>query len=79
MLKIILHAPNQIRPFCETARELRVQNKPLWLHQRNVLAPYVTREVEVKPGEPFQPTREPTIVYRDNLFFDQDYIRGVHD
>jgi len=76
MLKIILHAPNQIRPFCETARELRVQNKPLWLHQRDVLASYVTREVEVKPGEPFQPTREPTIVYRDNLFFDQGYIRA---
>jgi acetyltransferase-like isoleucine patch superfamily enzyme len=76
MLKVILHAPNQIRPFCEPARELRVQNKPLWLCQRDALAPYVTREVEVKPGTPFQPTREPTIVYRDNLFFDQGYIRA---
>lgn len=76
MLKIILHAPNQIRPFCETARDLRIQNAPLWLHQRNMLAPYVTRELEVKPGEPFQPTREPTIVYRDNLFFDEYYIRA---
>jgi carbonic anhydrase/acetyltransferase-like protein (isoleucine patch superfamily) len=76
MLKIILHAPSQIKPFCESARELRVQNEPLWLHQRNILAPYVTREVEVKQGEPFQPTREPTIVYRDNLFFDQGYIRA---
>ncbi|MCJ7434279.1 MAG: hypothetical protein MUO77_12400 [Anaerolineales bacterium] len=76
MLKIILHAPNQIRPFCESARELRIQNKPLWLHQRDVLAPYVTREVEIKPGEPFKPTREPTIMYRDNLFFDQGYIQA---
>ena len=76
MLKIILHATHQIQPFCETARELRIQNEPLWLHQRNVLAPYVTREVEVKPGEPFQPTREPTIVYRDNLFFDEFYIKA---
>jgi acetyltransferase-like isoleucine patch superfamily enzyme len=76
MLKVILHAPNQIRPFCEPARELRIQNKPLWLHQRDVLAPYVTREVEVRPGAPFQPTREPAIVYRDNLFFDEDYIRA---
>jgi len=79
MLKIILHTPNQIRPFCEPARELRIQNKPLWLHQRDVLAPYVTREVEVKPGEPFKPTREPTIMYRDNLFFDQGYIRAFMD
>ncbi len=74
MLKIILHAPNNVHPFCEPARDLRIQNSPLWLHQRNVLTPYVTREVEVKPGVPFNPTREPSIVYRDNLFFDQEYI-----
>lgn len=74
MLKIILHAPNHVAPFCETARELRIQNTPLWLHQRNLLAPYVTREMELKQGERLQPVREPTIVYRDNLFFDEYYI-----
>jgi len=74
MLKIILHAQNPIMPFCETARDLRIQNSPLWLHQRNLLAPYVTREMELKPGERMQPVREPAIVYRDNLFFDEDYI-----
>ncbi len=74
MLKIILHAQNQIMPFCETARELRIQNSPLWLHQRNLLAPYVTREMELKQGERLQPVREPSIVYRDNLFFDEFYI-----
>jgi len=74
MLKIILHAQNQVMPFCETARELRIQNSPLWLHQRNLLAPYVTREIEVKHGERLQPVREPSIVYRDNLFFDESYI-----
>jgi carbonic anhydrase/acetyltransferase-like protein (isoleucine patch superfamily) len=75
MLKIILHAPNHITPFCEPARELRIQNSPLWLHQRNLLAPYVTRELELKPGERLQPVREPAIVYRDNLFFDEFYIK----
>ncbi|MBK8783493.1 MAG: multidrug transporter [Anaerolineales bacterium] len=75
MLKIILHASNQIMPFCESARELRIQNTPLWLHQRNVLAPWVTREMELKQGERMQPVHEPTIVYRDNLFFDQAYIQ----
>lgn len=74
MLKIILHAHNQIMPFCEPARELRIQNTPLWLNQRNLLAPYVTRELELKQGERLQPVREPTIVYRDNLYFDQHYI-----
>lgn len=79
MLKIILHAPNQIMPFCEAARELRIQNSPLWLHQRNLLAPYVTREMELKQGERLQPVREPTIVYRDNLFFDEPFITTFMD
>lgn len=74
MLKIILHAQNPIMPFCEPARELRIQNMPLWLHQRNLLAPYVTREMELKQGDPLQRVREPSIVYRDNLFFDKYYI-----
>ncbi len=76
MLKIILHAQNQIMPFCEPARELRIQNSPLWLHQRNLLAPYVTRELELKQGERLQPVREQAIVYRDNLFFDKFYIEA---
>ena len=76
MLKIILHARNPIMPFCEPARELRIQNTPLWLHQRNLLAPYVTREMELKPGERLQPVREESIVYRDNLFFDEGFIQA---
>jgi acetyltransferase-like isoleucine patch superfamily enzyme len=76
MLKIILHAPNQIMPFCERARDLRIQNVPLWLHQRDLLAPYVTHEQELKKGERLQPVREQTIVYRDNLFFDEFYIQA---
>jgi len=43
MLKVILNAPHPITPFNEPARDLRIQNQPLWLHQRNVLAPYTTR------------------------------------
>jgi UDP-N-acetylglucosamine diphosphorylase / glucose-1-phosphate thymidylyltransferase / UDP-N-acetylgalactosamine diphosphorylase / glucosamine-1-phosphate N-acetyltransferase / galactosamine-1-phosphate N-acetyltransferase len=76
MLKIILHAPNHIMPFCEPARELRIQNAPLWLHQRDLLAPYVTHELELKKGERLQPVREQAIVYRDNLFFDEFYIQA---
>jgi hypothetical protein len=74
MLKIILNAPHTIIPFNERARDLRIQNQPLWLHQRNVLAPYVTREQELGPGKRLPPVREPTLVYRDNLFFDEYYI-----
>jgi carbonic anhydrase/acetyltransferase-like protein (isoleucine patch superfamily) len=76
MLKIILNAPNIIMPFCEAARELRVQNTPLWLLQRNLLAPYTTRELELKVGMRMPAVREPTLVYRDNLFFDEGYIKA---
>ena len=76
MLKIILNAPNLIMPFCEPARDLRIQNAPLWLWQRNLLAPYVTRELELKTGMRMPAVREPTLVYRDNLYFDELYIRA---
>ncbi|HMB24949.1 MAG: acyltransferase [Chloroflexota bacterium] len=74
MLKVILNAPRPITPFNEPARDLRIQNIPLWLNQRNVLARYTTREFELKPGQRFPQERDEMIVYRDNLFFDQAYI-----
>ena len=75
MLKVILNAPHLISPFNELARDLRIQNQPLWLNQRNVLSPYTTRELELKPGQRMPVHREEMIVYRDNLFFDEEYIR----
>jgi hypothetical protein len=74
MLKVILNAPHPITPFNEPARDLRIQNTPLWLHQRNVLTPYTTREVELKPGQRFPQQRDEMFVYRDNIFFDEEYI-----
>src|SRR5690554_3776295 len=50
MLKIILQDLRHLPPFNERARDLRVMNRPLWLNQRDVLAPYITRELEVPPG-----------------------------
>ena len=79
MLKVILHADNPITPFCEPARDLRIQNLPLWLNQRNLLAPYVTSERELRKDERLPPVREPTIVYRDNLYFDKHYIKAFMD
>lgn len=74
MLKVILNAPHLIAPFNEPARDLRIHNHPLWLHQRNVLAPYTTRELELRPGQRMPVDRDETIVYRDNLFFDEGYL-----
>lgn len=76
MLKVILNEEKPITPFNEFARDLRIQNQPLWLHQRNVLAPYATREVELKAGQRMPAERGETIVYRDNLFFDEEYLKA---
>ena len=72
MLKIILQDLRFLSPFNERARDLRILNQPLWLWQRNVLAPYTTREMELRPGEHLPQTHEPMLVYRENLFFDRN-------
>jgi carbonic anhydrase/acetyltransferase-like protein (isoleucine patch superfamily) len=74
MRKIILRDRRKIFPFNEPARELRVLNKPLWLYQRDVLARYATEEREVDSMVEIAPQRVETLVYRDNLFFDQFFL-----
>ncbi len=76
MLRVILQAPKLVSPFNVRARELRIQNIPLWLNQRDVLSPYTTREVEVAPNARMPLLREQMIVFRDNLFFDEPYIQA---
>ena len=74
MRKYILRDRRHVHPFNEEARDLRIQNKPLWLHQRDTLARYTKQEVEFDrfdqlPSEPAE-----CLVHRDNLYFDQEYI-----
>jgi hypothetical protein len=64
----------KLPPFNEPARDLRVLNKPLWLHQRDVLAQRCQTEVEVEDADPLPSIHEECLVYRDNLFFDEDFI-----
>ena len=83
MRKIILRDHHKIFPFNEPARDLRVLNKPLWLCQRDVLARYATEEREVDALTEVDSRQVETLVYRDNLFFDQffvdDFIRQARD
>jgi hypothetical protein len=58
MLKIILQNPHHVIPFNERARDLRIMNKPLWLSQRDVLVPYIHREIELPNGVPLPETTE---------------------
>src|SRR3972149_4454017 len=79
MFKIILQDPRFLTPFNERARDLRIMNKPLWLSQRDVLAPYILREIELPFGIPLPETTEECLVYRDNLYFDSYFIQAFLD
>ncbi len=78
MRRIILQAHEQIDPFNEVARDLRVQNKPLWLWQRDLLAPYVDEEREYPDwatalrAEGDEPVE--ALVHRDNIFFNEALV-----
>lgn len=81
MIKVAVRDPRYIYPFNDYARDLRIQNKPLWLHQSDVLAPYAQKELHAESLEEiytpdflaFETERE-CLVYGDNLFFDEFFI-----
>ena len=58
MLKVILNDSRYLRPFNERARDLRIQNRPLWLLQRELLTPYVDQVVELPEGIPLPETKD---------------------
>jgi len=74
MRKYILHDDRHVHPFNEEARDLRIQNKPLWLHQRDALAAYTTQEVDLAAFSDLPRDGVECLIHRDNLYFDQDYI-----
>ncbi len=76
MFKVILHEPRHIWPFNEPARDLRIQNRPLWVWQRDLLAPYTRQELTLFPGQGLPPLQGEVLVYRDNLFFDQPFLEA---
>src|SRR6185369_4806189 len=78
MRKFILEDKRDIAPFNEPARELSVLNKPLWLAQRDALAPYCNVEFTIPAFENVPRDNEESIVYRDNLFLDDEYIAEFH-
>ncbi len=76
MRKVIIRDKRKIPPFNEPARDLRVLNKPLWLHQKDTLEPYCQSEIEVDFSEQIpNENHEETLVYCDNLFFDEAFVQ----
>src|SRR5258708_4712081 len=76
MRKYILRDHRHIHPFNEEARDLRIQNKPLCLHQRDTLAAFTTQEVEFDSLEALPADNAECLVHCDNLYFDQEYINA---
>lgn len=80
MRRVILQAHKHIHPFNEPARDLRVQNKPLWLWQRDLVTPFTTDEREYPSWELAQKHESsdtvPSLVHRDNLFFNDLLIEA---
>lgn len=78
MRRIVLQSQRQIHPFNEPARDLRVQNKPLWLWQRDLIAPYSSEEREYPSWDVAMRVEDgaevASLVHRDNLFFNDLFI-----
>ncbi|NDJ35244.1 MAG: hypothetical protein GYB64_11305, partial [Chloroflexi bacterium] len=74
MRKVIVRNDKHVAPFNEPAHALRVLNKPLWAHQRDVLAEHITEESVVETFDHIQPDTRETFVYADNLFFSGAFI-----
>jgi UDP-N-acetylglucosamine diphosphorylase / glucose-1-phosphate thymidylyltransferase / UDP-N-acetylgalactosamine diphosphorylase / glucosamine-1-phosphate N-acetyltransferase / galactosamine-1-phosphate N-acetyltransferase len=78
MRLIIITETSFISPFNEPARDLRVQNKPLWLWQRDLLAAYAISEEREYPNldfaKRFEHEKTETFVHCDNIFFNRTLI-----
>lgn len=78
MRRVIITDNSHIHPFNEPARDLRVLNKPLWLHQRDLLSKYTTEEREYPNWDLAQRAegqeKVEVLAHRDNLFFNEPLI-----
>ncbi|MFN8505405.1 DapH/DapD/GlmU-related protein [Kouleothrix sp.] len=74
MKRIVIRERTPIPPFGEPARDLRILNKPLWLLQRDLLAHHCRGALEVDSLAEIPSEREELLVYRDNLFFNDQLI-----
>ena len=74
MEKVILRVKNLIAPFGEPARDLRLQNMPLWLWQRDLLADHCNQEIEVASFSEIVDDGKEKLVVADNLYFDEPFL-----
>jgi carbonic anhydrase/acetyltransferase-like protein (isoleucine patch superfamily) len=77
MKRVAIRDNRDIFPFNEPARDLRVLNKPLKVHQRDCLVQYCDAALEYDRLEDIpRDDDSEMIVYQDNLFFDHPFVRS---
>jgi len=75
MKRVVILDDRHIYPFNEPARELRIMNKPLKVHQRDILVTYCDSVIEYKSFDQIHHAdKSEMVVYQDNVFFDQPFI-----
>lgn len=73
--RVALRSDRFVHPFNEPARDLRIQNKPLWLLQRDILSVYTRQEVDIPRDAKIPLENKSCLVFSDNLFFNDAFIR----
>jgi carbonic anhydrase/acetyltransferase-like protein (isoleucine patch superfamily) len=77
MKRVAIRDNRNIFPFNEPARDLRILNKPLKVHQRDCLVQYCDVALEYDRIKDIPPADDSEmLVYQDNLFFDESFIRS---
>jgi carbonic anhydrase/acetyltransferase-like protein (isoleucine patch superfamily) len=75
MKRVVIQDNRLIYPFNEPARDLRVLNKPLKVHQRDCLVRYCDSVIEYGRLDQIPRTdKSEMLVCQDNVFFDQPFI-----
>jgi carbonic anhydrase/acetyltransferase-like protein (isoleucine patch superfamily) len=75
MKRVTILDNRRIFPFNEPARELRVLNRPLKVHQRDCLVRHCDSLIEYEHMDQIpRSDRSEMLVFQDNLFFDQPFI-----
>jgi carbonic anhydrase/acetyltransferase-like protein (isoleucine patch superfamily) len=75
MKRVAIRDNRDIFPFNEPARELRILNKPLKLHQRDCLSRYCDAVLDCDSLDDIpRDDASEMVVYQDNVFFDQQFV-----
>ena len=87
MYRYIIEDENHVPPFNQRASELTIGTRPLKIHQETVMNEYIANTLgqTAELGGTFESIREmdtvegESVVYRDNLWFDEEFLEYFMD